>query len=531
MSAKDIFIAKAITKHGYDKFDYKYVTFKKPDDEVFIKCNSCLVISYQTMEDHLEDEPCKTCKWRKICKDVFVEKAVKKHGGKYDYSKVVYKNKDTEVIIKCNRCNTSFYQLMYVHLRGDNGGCRNCIKSKADTKEIFVEKAVAKHGDKYDYTETIYKDSRTKLNIKCNGCDTVFEQTPSNHLFGNGGCRCYIAYPKKSQEQFIIDAKDKHKDAYDYSQVEYKGSVEKVTIKCNSCDTVFQQIPHNHLRGAGCCPSCHPYIVESPKTTEEFIEEAIEIHGDKYKYDKVVYKNAYTKVEIYCVACKDYFYQRPDNHVNKGHGCHKCSGSMKKTTKEFIEEAIKIHGTEKYNYSEVEYENADTKVNIYCNRCKDYFLQTPKLHLRSDCQKCTISDRCISKEEFLEKSILIHGDRYKYDKVEYKTSNDKVEIYCNKCKKYFEQRPYNHMKGCGCNMHYNKTENILHDFLLDTYFENTNIIREKRFSDLPNARFDFYLDKYDLIIELDGIQHFKQTSKWQAPEINQTRDTIRLLFS
>ena len=47
-------------------------------------------------------------------------------------------------------------------------------------------------------------------------------------------------------------------------------------------------------------------------TTEEFIVKARMIHGDKYRYDKVIYKNSKTKVEIFCNKCQEYFKQTPN---------------------------------------------------------------------------------------------------------------------------------------------------------------------------------------------------------------------------
>lgn len=97
------------------------------------------------------------------------------------------------------------------------------------------------------------------------------------------------------------------------------------------------------------------------KTTEEFIRQAIDKHGEKYCYSKVEYKNNTTNV---CIVCPEHgeFWQSPANHL-KGHNCPKCvgSGAYKLTTEEFISKAKGIHG-DKYNYSNVNYINYKTKV-------------------------------------------------------------------------------------------------------------------------------------------------------------------------
>lgn len=65
-------------------------------------------------------------------------------------------------------------------------------------------------------------------------------------------------------------------------------------------------------------------------TTEQFIEKARKIHGDKYNYSEVVYKTTWTPVTIICPE-HNKFYQVPHNHL-LGSGCPMC-GLMKKVTK------------------------------------------------------------------------------------------------------------------------------------------------------------------------------------------------------
>lgn len=63
-------------------------------------------------------------------------------------------------------------------------------------------------------------------------------------------------------------------------------------------------------------------------TTEEFIAKARLVHGDKYDYSKVEYKNNKTKV---CIICPEHgeFWQRPNDHLT-GHSCRRCSRSLGK---------------------------------------------------------------------------------------------------------------------------------------------------------------------------------------------------------
>ena len=114
------------------------------------------------------------------------------------------------------------------------------------------------------------------------------------------------------------------------------------------------------------------------KTTEEFIQEAKTIHGDKYDYSKVEYKNAYTKI---CIICPNHgeFWQTPSHHLS-GQGCPKCNGKLKYTKENFIKKAREIH-KDKYDYSKIKYVNAHTGI---CIICPDHgeFWQLPCNHLK-----------------------------------------------------------------------------------------------------------------------------------------------------
>ena len=144
-------------------------------------------------------------------------------------------------------------------------------------------------------------------------------------------------------------------------------------------------------------------------TTDEFIKKAREVHGDKYDYSKVEYINKRTKVCIICPIHGE-FYQLAGDHM-RGHGCRKC-GSDKvadvcrydKIT--FIEKANEIHN-HKYDYSKVEYINANTKVCIICPEHGEFW-QTPASHLcKRGCPKCKISHGELFIENYL-KSIDIN---------------------------------------------------------------------------------------------------------------------------
>jgi hypothetical protein len=283
--------------------------------------------------------------------------------------------------------------------------------------EKFIEKSILIHGDKYDYSKVNYKNSITKVIIICKE-HGEFEQTPYCHLKGSICTKCgYILRGikiKKSWniEEFIEKATLVHGDKYDYSKVDYKNNNTKVIIICKEHGE-FYQIPSSHFRGIGCA-KC---VGKAKSNTEEFIKNALLVHGDKYDYSKVDYKNNNTKVIIICKTHGE-FTQNSYNHLT-GQGCNKCSyilraNKNKTTVDEFIKKSKIIHD-DKYDYSKVDYKNSDTKINIIC-KIHGEFLQTPSSHLqRYGCAKCAGKAKS-NTEEFIKNALLVHGNKYDYSK-------------------------------------------------------------------------------------------------------------------
>lgn len=128
---------------------------------------------------------------------------------------------------------------------------------------------------------------------------------------------------KLTTDKFIELSKLTHGDKYDYSKVEYTHNKSKVKIIC-PIHGEFEQEPRHHTAGRGCA-SCGRLIVETARkiTTNEFINNAKKIHGDKYDYSNVNYIIYKIKVDIIC-PIHGKFNQSPNGHL-QGHGCPKCS--------------------------------------------------------------------------------------------------------------------------------------------------------------------------------------------------------------
>ena len=295
------------------------------------------------------------------------------------------------------------------------------------------------HGDKYDYSKVDYKNNSTKICIVCPE-HGEFWQYPNNHLSGNGCPKC-TSNERKSTEKFIEDARKVHGDKYDYSKVDYKNNVTKVCIICPKHGE-FLQTPLAHLNGSGCSDCA---MEGRHGTTEQFIEKARKVHGDKYDYSKVEFKDSTTKV---CIICPKHgeFWQSPNNHLN-GRGCQKCIG-RDKTTDDFIEQLKEVYGDE-YDYSEVNYVDRDTKVCVVCPK-HGMFWNLPNVLLRgTGCPGCSRERRRMTTEKFIEKARKVHGYEYDYSDTEYIDGKTKVCINCPRHGAFW-QLPNNHLSGARC---------------------------------------------------------------------------------
>src|ERR1035437_4213742 len=185
---------------------------------------------------------------RRLTKNEFINISKLRHIDRYDYSLVEYESSKTKVKIICP-IHGEFEQRPNSHLSGR--GCIECSGLKRPIMSEFIEKCVNIHGDKYDYSNIVYINSKTDISILCKK-HGYFYQSPNSHLNGRGCPECSSIKSKTSL--FIEKSNIIHNFKYDYSHVEYLTARNKVNIICD-IHGLFTQTPSNHLKGTG-CPVC-----------------------------------------------------------------------------------------------------------------------------------------------------------------------------------------------------------------------------------------------------------------------------------
>ena len=264
-------------------------------------------------------------------------------------------------------------------------------------------------------------------------------------------------------------------------------------------------------------------MITHTNKTELFISKANKIHKNRYDYSKVNYINAKTKIIIMCKEHGE-FQQTPTNHLSN-YNCQKCAKNFKLDTGSFIEKAKVIH-KDKYDYSQVNYINADTQIIIICREHGE-FTQIPDFHInrKCGCPKCSNNVK-LDISEFIEKSVKIHGNKYDYSNVEYINNYTSIIIICKKHGEFL-QLPFVHLLKHGCPSCINKTEYKFYEKIKEIY---PTIKRQYKVGWCKNKLclpFDFAIEELKIIIEIDGEQHFTQVSNWTSPEIQIEKDKFK----
>jgi len=328
----------------------------------------------------------------------------------------------------------------------------------------------------------------------------------------------------RTEKEIIIEFKKSHGNSYNYSNLNYVDRLTKVNIICKEHGQ-FTQTPAAHISGQG-CPVCGRIKAGKNKSIsfEVFFKRANKKHGNKFKYDQEFYKMYESPCKIICPEHGSFF-QTPKTHI-KSSGCPKCGhkeGGKKITSnkEKFINSAVKTHN-DKYLYDKVDYAKNSIPVSIIC-KIHGEFKQKPNVHLLGGgCPKCGGTSK-LTQEEFINKSKLIHGDKYDYSKVYYKTNKNKVVIICSEHGE-FSQSPSHHTMGSGCpTCNESKGEKFISSFL-----KQNKILfnKQQKFDECINKRalpFDFYLPEYNLCIEFDGEQHFET---WRLKEDQNAKNKL-----
>ena len=388
------------------------------------------------------------------------------------------------------------------------------MSRKKTTKE-FINHSLSIWGDEtWDYSKTKYIKREAKLVLICKKHNHEFKQTADAHLKRKNGClKCRKNY--SNSDIFIEKSKKIWGDnKYDYSKINYTNSTKSVTLICTEHNYEFIQTANNHLRKKNGCVKCRTNYMDNDEFIEKSKKIC---GDNKYDYSKTKYINNNTPIILICKKHNHEFKTNTETHTRKNEYKKRtgnCKFCISKTTDEFIKESKKIWG-DIYDYTNLNYVNSHTNIKIKCKKHNYKFNQRPDMNLKGQigCKYCLNG----TTEDFIEKANIIHNKKYDYSKADYIKSNIKIEIYCNKHREYFSQTPNNHLAGNGCPIcNESKGELMIKEILEKMNLKYNREYIFKDCIDKTYLRFDFYLPEYNTCIEFDGIQHFKPIKNWRG---------------
>lgn len=381
----------------------------------------------------------------------FIDKSLKKHGDKYDYSKVDYINSRTKVIVICKK-HGEFKIKPPAHFNLGQG-CKECsVLNRTTSFEEFIKKSHKVHNNLYDYPKQNFEGVTSCVKIICSK-HGEFVQKGYSHLNGNGCRECGTERTAKktviSLKQFKTRASKVHKNRYNYNKVyQFKNTSEKIEIICPE-HGVFTQAVGNHLYGHGCyhCGN-ERRIIKGRGKWEDVYRKLKKIHGDKYIFNKSSYIMISEKINVHCKVHNHDFDIKVSSLLN-GQGCYHCG----------------------------------------INKIVDF--------LKSDW------------DSTYEKIKKVHGNRYSYNLDTFDGRKSPMEINCHK-HGVFIQEPSIHIAGHGCpNCNSSIGENYINLYLSNN---KINFETQRTFKGLKMKRklkVDFYLEAYNLVIEYNGRQHYE----------------------
>ena len=313
---------------------------------------------------------------------------------------------------------------------------------------------------------------------------------------------------RKRLEEFIKRANKIHGNKYDYSKSDVPTCKDKAIFIC-PIHGEFEQTWDNHINGRSGCPKCAKC---HKYTNEEWIEEVSKRHNNKYDYSKTHYTKAKDKVIVICHEKDEFGDEHGEFEIRAGN--HMAGVGCPKCAKKYrptTEEWIKRAKKvhgEKYRYDKVEYTFSNKKILITCPIHGDFW-QEATSHLSGvGCPKCNGGIK-MAKDDFVEKAQKIHNNKYDYIKFNYINAKTEGVIVCP-IHGDFLQSPDAHLRGKGCpKCKSSKLENILMRL-----FEKNNIKYTYQYKIETDKKLscDFFLDNYNIIIECQGEQHFIPTS-------------------
>lgn len=391
----------------------------------------------------------------------------------------------------------------------------------------FKQKIIERHKD-HDFHFEILSDTyniKSDIELKCSVCGNIFSRRAETLMYSNSRVLCHNCDTKRramstSAESLSDQIRDKWGDEYELVG-EYNGSTKSSEIKHKICGNVFMSKPSNLLRQNIPCPYCNPW---SNKNTDIYKYQLKKKFGDRYEILEE-YTKADNQIQTRCNICGTIFYPKAYTLLNGSHNCPYCSDSPRCIPQDVFERRINEIFGDKYTVMST-YVNNRRKVLMKHDCGYSYYAVPSDLFKGySKCPVCTECSGLLNTESFsLKINKLYYGQFTLLG--EYKTTNEKIKVKCNCCNNIVNINASYLLRGIAkcpvCGKGYSYPEK----FFLKMFDQiNTEYIFQyshKHVDWITKYFYDFYIPDFNIIIEVNGLQHYKDS--WQKKEVVQQND-------
>lgn len=277
--------------------------YKGAREKIKIRCKSCNNVWFNSPTHLLSGQGCPYCAGKYKTSESFNNELKQKYGSKYELLSE-YIDSKSKVLILNNECRHKYEISPDNLLRGK--GCPKCRHKslsnarKNNTEDIIlmIKKTI---GEQYEYING-YKNSKSKIRIKHNECNKVFEIS-FNSLY-KGRCYCGCEKREKILKKLDDESHSRSNDRItckndfikyinkhakrEYIVVgEFTKSINKIKMIHKKCGKETMISPHSFKNGVRCL-NCNEYKGE--KKVKDFLNRNDIEFIEQFRFDDCRYK-------------------------------------------------------------------------------------------------------------------------------------------------------------------------------------------------------------------------------------------------
>jgi very-short-patch-repair endonuclease len=406
------------------------------------------------------------------------------------------------------------------------------IKNKQKPKNNKNKKSTSRKKKLFDNGPCLKTQKELCGDDKCTVCDDRrFANHPRAISWSSENIANILDITRRSRQSYKFDC--------DVCFHVFQMRIDKITIRNSWCTFCS----HNTLCDSEACNMCKTNSFASHPKVDFWVDDA---------NPRLIFRGSANKYKFKCDKCNHIFSQSLGNITNCDAWCPYCAHSILCDNQDckMCEDNSFATNPRVKNWSPTNiltprqiFSCTNEKYEFKCDDCKHMFMVTISNITKHNtwCSYCSHNELCSDLQCIMcFENSFASCERSQYwsnlnnvnPRFIFKYTHELYKFNCPDCPNIYVQSPklIAGKEKCWCLCSSNTTENILYKYLIKTY-PSLHIITQKRFNwckNLRELRFDYLIEEYKIIIELDGLQHFKQVSTWTSPEITQQNDKYKM---